>query len=720
MSRGNAPRDDAWPIYTNHELPNGPRTPLAHTAVQSAPPLKPFKMIGSEVLIASSVVFILLVMVVPLPTFLLDLLLACNITLSLAVLLTAFYANRPLEFAVFPGLLLMTTLFRLSLNVASTRLILSQADAGALIAAFGQFVVSGNYVVGGIIFLVLVIINFVVITKGSGRIAEVGARFTLDALPGKQMAIDADLNAGLIDEGNARRRRDEVSREADFYGAMDGASKFVRGDAIAGLIITTINIVGGLIVGVAQHGMSFADAAGTFTLLSIGDGLVSQIPALLISTAAGIIVSRASSEGNIAQDFKRQLFNRPSPLFITGGFLAVLGLVPGLPLLPFWLLAGTMTMLGRHRVQVQGTEAKEAARLEEAQRAREPQETPADLLLVDPLELEIGYGLISIVDPGQQGDLLERVKMLRQQLALELGIVIPPVRIRDNVALGANRYVIKLRGNPIGEGEVLAGYHLALLFDEDEEGPPGIRVQDPTFGLPAVWVAERNLADVERRGLTAVEAPAVVTTHLLEALRKSAHHLLDRQEVKKLIDKVRETAPALVDELVPNVLQIGAVQKVLKRLLQERIPIRDLVTILEALADHAPSVKNVEVLTEYVRAALAATITRQFAGEDGTLRVFVLDPLLEQHLLDRARAGELNPNTLGLEPERAEGFIAQVDRLAKRMIGAGHPPVLLTSPVLRPTLFNFLAPVLADIAVLSYNDLQADASIEVVQQLKLT
>ena len=681
---------------------------------------KPFKMIGGEVMMASSVVLILLVMVIPLPTFLLDMLLATNITISLAVLLTAFYANRPLEFAIFPGLLLMTTLFRLSLNVASTRLILSDADAGALISAFGEFVVSGNDVGGTIIFLVLVIINFVVITKGSGRIAEVGARFTLDALPGKQMAIDADLNAGLIDEHEARKRRQEISREADFYGAMDGASKFVRGDAIAGLIITAINIVGGLIIGVAQNQMAFADAAGTFTLLSIGDGLVSQIPALLISTAAGIIVARASSDGNLAQDVKGQLFKKPPPLLITSAFLVILGLVPGLPVLPFWVLAGGMLMLGRNRIQQQGREASEAAQLEASKKAPEPEETPTDLLLVDPLELEIGYGLISIVDPGQQGDLLERVKMLRQQLALELGIVIPPVRIRDNVSLGANKYVIKLRGNPIGEGEVLPGYHLALLFDESDEAPPGIRVQDPTFGLPAVWVAERNLPDVERLGLAAVEAPAVVTTHLLEALRKYAHRLLDRQEVKKLIDKVKESAPALVEELVPNVMQIGSVQKVFKRLLQERIPIRDLVTILEALADHAPSIKNVDVLTEYARAALAATITRQFAGEDGTVRAFVLEPLLEQHLLERAQAGELNPNTLGLEPERAEAIITEADRLTKRLISGGHTPVMLTSPVLRPTLFNFLAPMINDIAVLSYNDLRPDAAVEVVDQLKLT
>ena len=679
-----------------------------------------FGRINSQALIACVVVLILLVMLMPLPSFGLDMLLATNIAFSLAILLTAFYADRPLEFAIFPGLLLITTLFRLSLNVASTRLILSEAKAGALIDAFGQFVVAGNYVVGTIIFLVLVLINFVVITKGSGRIAEVAARFTLDALPGKQMAIDADLNAGLIDEGEARQRRSDVGREADFYGAMDGASKFVRGDAVAGLIITAINVIGGLVVGVAQHGMSIGQAAETFTLLSVGDGLVSQIPALLISTAAGIIVSRASGGTNLGDDVQSQLFKKAHPLLITGGFLGVLGLVPGLPLIPFWLLAGGTLYLGSSRMKTERQERAEASALVEAPDEEAPAERkPADLLLVDPLELEIGYGLISIVDPNQQGDLLERVRVLREQLALELGIVIPPVRIRDNVGLGANAYVIKLRGNPSGSGEVMPGYHLALLPEGLEAPPPGIATTDPTFGLPAVWVAERNLPQAERLGLTVVEAPAVITTHLLEVLRASAHQLLDRQEVKKLVDKVEETAPALVGELVPNLVSLGTIQKVLKRLLKERLPIRDLVAILEAMADYAPLTKNVDVLTEYIRAALAGTITRQFAGEDGRIHTFVLDPVLEQHLLEQAEAGALNPNTLGLEPMRAERLVGEADRLAKRLISAGRVPVLLTSPVLRPTLFGFLSPMLPDVAVLSYNDLVPEASIEVIDQLRL-
>jgi flagellar biosynthesis protein FlhA len=694
---------------------------IASTRDLPSTALQPFSLGNSEFVVAGSVILILFVMVVPLPTFMLDLLLATNIALSLGVLLTAFYAKRPLDFAIFPGLLLVATLFRLSLNVASTRLILSEGDAGALISAFGNIVVSGNYVVGTIIFLVLVIINFVVITKGSTRIAEVGARFTLDALPGKQMAIDADLNAGLIDEREAKRRREEITQEADFYGAMDGASKFVRGDAIAALVITAINIVGGLIIGVAQREMTFGDSASTYTILSIGDGLVSQIPALLISTAAGIIVSRASGDTMLAVEVRQQLFDKPYPLLITATFLTVLGLVPGLPAMPFFLLASGVGYLGWTRLKHDQAQAEELA-LQEEQPAEELEASaePTDLLLVDPLELEIGYTLISIVDPDQQGDLLERVKTLRKQLALELGVVIPPVRIRDNAGMESNRYVIKLRGNPIGEGEVFPNYHLALLPENTDEAPPGIRTEDPTFGLPAVWVNERDLSDAERMGITIVEAPAVITTHLHEVLRKNAHRLLERQEVKKLVDKVEEESPALINELMPDLMSLGQIQKVLKRLLRERVPIRDLVTILEALADHAPQTKNVDVLTEYTRAEMAPTITRQFRGPDGTILAIVLDSMLEQHLLEQAGQGDLNANTLGLDPDRAEQFILQADEEAKRLISQGRDPVLLTSPVLRATLFDFLNPMLSDINVLSYNDLVPEADIEVVGQIQLS
>lgn len=673
--------------------------------------------VGTDAAAAAAVVMVLFVMVVPLPAFLLDLLLTTNIAVSLCILLAAFYAKRPLDLAVFPGLLLVTTLFRLSLNVVSTRLILSEAKAGALIAAFGEIVVGGNYVVGGIVFLVLVLINFVVITKGSGRIAEVAARFTLDALPGKQMAIDADLNAGLIDEGEARRRRLEVAREADFYGAMDGASKFVRGDAIAGLIITFVNILGGLIIGVTQLGMDVGTAASTFTLLSIGDGLVSQVPALLISTAAGLIVSRASGEGDMAGEIRQQLAGHSVPLFVTGGFMMLAGLAPGLPLFPFWALGGLALALGRARFRAEQAEAARAALPPEPEPP--PEQAPADLLLVDALELEIGYGLIPLVDPAQGGDLLDRVGQLRQQLAVELGLVIPPVRVRDNVALGANRYVVRLRGNAVAEGEVMPGYHLALLPEDFAGALPGFRTEDPTFGLPAVWVPARALAEAERQGLTTVESAAVVTTHLLEALRKHAYKLLDRQETSGLIAKVRETAPALIEELTPGLLSVGDVQKVLRGLLRERVPIRDLVTILETLADYAPRTKNVEVLTEYVRAALAPTLTAQFTSPDGRVHVAVLDPVLEQHLLEQAEAGALTPTTLGLPPERAQALLAEADRMAQHLIAGGHPPVLLTSPVLRGTLSAFLETLESAPAVLSYNDLTPSAALDVAGHVSL-
>lgn len=686
-------------------------------AVSSISPAAPRTFLNTEVVMASSVVLILFVMVIPLPTFIMDLLLALNIAFSLAILLTAFYAVRPLEFAVFPGLLLLTTLFRLSLNVASTRLILSNADAGSLISAFGNFVVAGNYVVGAIIFLVLVIINFVVITKGSGRIAEVAARFTLDALPGKQMAIDGELNSGMIDESEARRRRIEVGREADFYGAMDGASKFVRGDAIAGLIITAINIVGGLIIGVFQRGMPMASAGETYSLLSIGDGLVSQVPALLISTAAGIIVSRASSESNIAEDFKGQILAKPYPILITGGFLLVLGVVPGLPLIPFWILAALAISIGRFRMQTIATETAEAE-VQEAEEASS-ETKPSELVMVDPLELEIGYGLIPIVDPAQGGDLLDRIGLLRQQLALELGVVIPPIRIRDNVSIDSNTYIVKLRNNPIASGEVLPGYHMALIPDGLESLPSGIETTDPTYGLPAMWISERSLDDAAMRGMAVVEAPAVVTTHLLEVLRKNAHKLLDRQEVKKLLEQVKQTAPALVEELEPAQVTVGMIQKVLKRLLRERIPIRDLVTILETLADNIGITKSIDVLTEYVRAALAATITRQFKADDERLHVAVLEPSLEQLLLDRAQKGELSAATLGLDNSQTDRLIQAADAMTKQILSDRKTPALLTSPVIRPTLFAFLEPLVPDLAVLSYNDLVPDAQVEVVAQLQI-
>lgn len=671
-----------------------------------------------DVFISSSIIVILLVMILPIPAGLIDVLLAASISISMVVLLVAFYTLKPLEFAIFPGLLLILTLFRLSLNIATTRMILTEAFAGQLILTFGDFVVQGNFVVGIIVFAVLVIINFVVITKGSGRIAEVSARFTLDAMPGKQMAIDADLGAGLIDDKEARKRREEISREADFYGAMDGASKFVRGDAIAGLLITFINIIGGLIIGVAQKGMTLAEAAQTYTLLTVGDGLVSQIPALLISTSAGIIVTRAASDSDFSTDISAQLFGNSKAMGLGSVFVLVIGLMPGMPLVPFWILGGTLLFVSYRGVQ----KKNELQRIEteEAQKALPaPEDKVEDYLLVDTLELEIGYSLIPIVDPDQQGDLLERMASLRKQLAVELGIIVPPIRIRDNVQLDSNNYVIKMRGIPLGGGDLLPGYYMALIPSDFDIKVPGIETKDPTFGMKAVWVSSKNRNEVEKYGLTVIEAGAVITTHLMELLKRNAYKLIDRQMVKKLVDNVKENNEALVDELVPDIMKVGDIQKVLRRLLRERVPVRDMVSILENLADYNAQTKNVDVLTEYVRAALSETITRQFRNSDNEIQVAVLDSSLESHLIAQAQKGSLSPTTLGFTPDTVEKLYVGCSKIFDTMMKQGLDPVLLTSPVLRPTLYEFLVPILPEISVLSYNEITMDTQIKTFDRVKL-
>ncbi len=670
-----------------------------------------------DVLIASSIILILLVMIMPVPAGILDFLLAINISLSLLVLLIAFYALRPLDFAVFPGMLLILTLFRLSLNVASTRLILSEAYAGELIQAFGNFVVQGNIVIGIIIFSVLLIINFVVITKGATRIAEVSARFTLDAMPGKQMAIDADLSAGLIDDREARQRREETARESDFYGAMDGASKFVRGDVIAGLLITFVNIIGGLIIGTMQQGMSIAEAAEIYTLLTIGDGLVSQIPSLIVSTAAGIIVSRAASEGNLGEEINLQLLGNPKTITIASCFIFIIGMMPGMPLIPFWAIAGVLIYTayktnGRMEEEKLLEAAKEENALEETERLE-------DYLLTDTLELEIGYSLVPLVDPDQSGDLLDRMSELRKQLAIELGIIIPPIRIRDNIQLDSNDYQIKLRGSTQGSGELLPNYYMALIPSGLDINLQGIETKDPAFGMNAMWVSPQKREEAEKYGISVIESGAVITTHLMEILKRNAYKLLDRQMVKRLIENVRETAPALVEELIPDGMKIGEVQKVLKRLLRERVPVRNLVTILETLADYQGQTKNPDVLNEYVRAALAETITEQYADHQNTVHVCVLDSALESHLLNHAQQGTLNPNTLGFTPDTVERFYVSTSKAFEKMITEGYDPILLTSPVVRLALFDFLSPILPEITVLSYNDITVDARINKYARLTL-
>lgn len=673
-----------------------------------------------DVLISSGVISILLIMILPVPTIVMDFLLAVNISLSLIVILVAFYTLKPLQFAVFPGMLLILTLFRLALNVSTTRLILSEGDAGSIIQTFGGFIVQGNYVIGIIIFTVLVIINFIVITKGASRIAEVGARFTLDAMPGKQMSIDADLTAGLITDEEAKKRREEISSEADFYGAMDGASKFVRGDVIAGLLITVINIVGGLIIGTAQNGLSIADAASQYTLLTVGDGLVSQIPALLISTASGIIVSRVASEGNLSNDLSEQLLGNPKTVTIASFFIFSVGLIPGLPFLPFTLIAGAMLYMAykRYNSDEDAKTLEEEAKLLSQANAQED-DKPENYLLAETLELEIGYSLIPLVEKQQGGDLLDRMKSIRKQLANELGIVIPSIRIRDNVQLNANAYSIKMRGIVQAQGEILPGYHLVLLPANIKPDIQGIPTKDPAFGMDAMWVSTKNKYQAEKYGLTIIESGAVLTTHLMELLKKNAFKLVDRQMVQKLVDKAKEQAPAVVEELIPDGLKIGAIQKVLKRLLKEGIPIRDLVTILETLADYCHQTKNTDVLNEYCRAALADTITKQFTNDNDEIEVLMLDSSLESHLLSQAQLGKLDSSTLSMTPTNIENIYESASLGFSKMIQSGLKPILLTSPILRFTIYEFFAPILPEIVVLSYNDITPRVQFKTIDRIKI-
>lgn len=673
----------------------------------------------TDVLISSSLIMILLIMILPFPTALMDFFLAINITLSLVVLLVAFYSLKPLQFAVFPGMLLILTLFRLSLNVATTRLILAEGYAGNIIESFGGFIVQGNYVIGIIIFAVLVIINFVVITKGATRIAEVAARFTLDAMPGKQMSIDADLAAGLLTDEEAKKKREEIAREADFYGAMDGASKFVRGDVIAGLLITFINIIGGLIIGTVQLNMPIAEAASKYTLMTIGDGLVSQIPGLLISTAAGMIVSRAASEGNLSTELTEQLLGNPKIMVIAGVFVIGLGMMPGLPVVPFWAIGGFLMFMAFKNFSQEAKEELEQ-QAEESQAQISKKEDPVEnYLLMDTLELEIGYSLIPMVEKEQGGDLLDRMTSLRKQLASELGIIVPSIRIRDNVQLDANHYTIKMRGIMQGEGELLPGYHLTLLPADFKPDIQGIETKDPTFGMDAIWVSGKNRSQAEKYGLSVIESGAVITTHLMDVLKRNAHKLIDRNMVSKLIDNIKEQSPALVDELIPDGMKVGEIQKVLKRLLRERIPIKDLITILETLADFCHQTNNTDVLTEYCRAALAETITRQFANDSNEVIVVMMDSSLESHLISQAQQGTLNSNTLGLTPDTVENLYKSASVIFDQMIRQGYEPVLLTSPVLRFTLFEFLAPILPEINVLSYNDISQNVQFKTFDRLTI-
>lgn len=671
-----------------------------------------------DLIIVLGVIGILVVMIIPIPTIMMDLMLSLNLCLAMIILLVSMYTREALEFSVFPSLLLTVTLFRLSLNVATTRLILSQADAGQVIEVFGTFVTRGNMVVGAIIFLIIVIIQFVVITKGAGRIAEVAARFTLDAMPGKQMAIDADLNAGIIDEDQARFRRQQISREADFYGAMDGASKFVRGDAVAGILITIINIIGGFIIGIAQLGMDFQSALRTYTALTIGDGLVSQIPALMISTGAGILVSRAASENDLGQEITTQLFSRPKVLGVAGGMMLFFAVIPGFPKIPFIIL-GFSALAASYLGSVKAKEELEK-KVEEDNKSpqQESEERVENYLHVDPMELEIGYGLIPLVDIKQGGDLLDRITMIRRQLATELGIIIPPVRIRDNIQLKPNEYSIKIRTIKVGSGELMSGAYLAMDPGTATKKIRGISTVEPAFGLPALWITESQKEDAELAGYTVVELPAVLATHLTEIIKQHAHEILTRQDVRDLLDNIKETNATVVDELIPEMLSVGDVHKVLQNLLRERVSIRDLLLILETLANIASRNKNTDILTEYVRNALAPQICENYKNENSIIPVITLDPNLEAKLEGSLQETE-SGFSLSLSPGDVGRLLERIGEITEKVKQNGEIPVIICSPTIRGALKRLSENNYRDLVVLSYNEVIPGIEIRSLDMVSL-
>ncbi|MEN6389704.1 MAG: flagellar biosynthesis protein FlhA [Syntrophomonas sp.] len=668
----------------------------------------------SDVLVAVVVISVVMMMIIPLPASLLDVLLTFNISFALIILLVAIFNNNPLDFSVFPSLLLVMTLFRLSLNVASTKLILLNGAAGQVIQAFGQFVVGGNTVVGLVVFLILVVIQFIVITKGAERVSEVAARFTLDAMPGKQMAIDADLNAGLINEDGARQRRENIQREADFYGSMDGASKFVKGDAIAGIIIIIINITGGFIIGMIQRGMALSDAAQTYTILTVGDGLVTQIPALLISTATGIVVTRSASKDSLGTELGNQLFGHPRALAIAAVILAGLGTV-GLPMLPMYSLAalfGALFFITR-RTAKEVVEEAPGEEMQEAEQIKKP-ENVVELLQVEKMEMELGYGLIPLVDTDQGGDLLERIVMIRRQCAVDMGFIVPPIRIRDNMQLKPNSYLIKIKGIEIASGELILDNYLAIGPDiENDTELPGIDTQEPAFNLPARWVSTRHKEDAEAKSYTIVDPPSVLATHLTSVIKAHAHELLGRQEVQNIFSYMKEQNPAVIEELIPDLLSLGDAQRILSNLLREQISIRDMLTILETMADYARVTKDTDVLTEYVRQALRRQISKQYTGDCGKITVLTLDPSLEERLRDSVQQSDYG-SYLALDPEVAQHVIDKLMYHYEELTRKGITPIVLCAPVLRIYFKRLVDRFISNLVVLSYNEIDSSANVEVI------
>ncbi|WP_026701076.1 flagellar biosynthesis protein FlhA [Salibacterium aidingense] len=661
------------------------------------------------------VILIVVMLIIPLPTFMLDILIITNISLALVIILVSMNTKEPLEFSIFPTLLLLVTLFRLGLNVSTTRSILGNAEAGNVINTFGNFVVGGSPLVGFVVFLILIIIQFVVIVKGAERVSEVGARFTLDAMPGKQMSIDADLNAGMISEQQAKQRREKIEDEADFYGSMDGASKFVKGDAIAGIVIVIINLIFGLVIGMVEHGMGLGDAANTYTLLTVGDGLVSQIPALLVSTATGIVVTRAASEGNLSQDVTSQLFAFPKMLYIAAGAIFLLGLLTPIAILLTTAIAAVLAVMGYMMSQADQKAVEQEDEPEE-EREEEDLKSPenvVNLLTIDPIEFEFGYGLIPLADTNQGGDLLDRVVMIRRQLALELGMVVPVIRIRDNIQLQPNEYVIKMRGNDVAGGELLLDHYMAMSPGVEDENITGIETTEPAFGLPALWIGEEMKEQAELAGYTVVDPPSVVSTHLTEVIKAHAHELLGREETKQLVDHLKETYPTLVEEVTPNPLSLGEIQKVLSNLLQEKISIRNLPTIFETLAEYGALTKDMALVTEYVRQSLSRQITKQFSVPGEPLYVVTMSSQAEQKVADAVQQTE-HGNFLAMNPEDSQKLAENIGQEAERLSEMGQTPILLCSPAVRMYIHQLIERFFPQVPVLSYNELEPNVEVQSV------
>ena len=667
-----------------------------------------------DITVLAAVISIVAMLVIPLPHWLISFLIIVNITIALLILMTAMNMKEALEFSVFPTIVLLVTLFRLALNISTTRAILSEGDAGKVVETFGTFVTGGNMLVGLVVFAILVIINFIVITKGAERVSEVAARFTLDAMPGKQMSIDADLNAGMISEKEARERREKVSGEADFYGAMDGATKFVKGDAIAGIIIVIINLLFGIIIGVVQFGLPFGEAAVLFSTLTIGDGLVSQIPALLISTATGIVVTRAASKGNLGGDITGQLFNQPKLLYVAAVTITLLGIITPIGLVLTLPIAIALAV-GAYMISKASKEDPEELEEFEEEVTTDNMKSPENvinLLNVDPIEFEFGYGLIPLVDTAQGGDLLDRVVMIRRQLALELGVVIPVVRIRDNIQLQPNEYRIKIKGNEMARGELLLDHYLAMSPGDDDT-IEGIETVEPSFGLPAKWITESVKEEAEILGYTVVDPPSVVSTHMTEIIRNNAHELLGRQETKQLIDHIRETYPILVDELTPTPLTVGEIQKILSNLLKENVSIRNLPIIFETLADYSKMTSDADVLTEYSRQSLAKQITTQYAGNNNVLKVLTVSGKVEKIIADSIQQTE-HGNYLSIDPNDSQAILESMAKEIERASMMEQSPIILCSPAVRMYIRQMTERYFPHVPILSYNELESSIEVQSV------